>query len=156
MTFLKPLFLTNFFMTPFFTYFVLSHASDNIRPTSREIGGTDAWAVPPPRVLGEDRPPSPPVSLRPWGLALTVKEQPVAESYISNTHCSLPILNKPTIFGKSATLSLARTLSTYNNYTTHAKHTTHTSDHPNSKKCYHHRTHLITHNKRLNPVNIKF
>jgi len=31
-------------MTPYFTQFVLSHASDNT--TSRNIGGTDARAVP--------------------------------------------------------------------------------------------------------------
>jgi len=31
-------------MTPFFNQFVLLHASDNT--TSRNIGGTDAWAVP--------------------------------------------------------------------------------------------------------------
>src|SRR6218665_3801826 len=47
----------NSFMTPFFTLFVLSHASDNT--TSQNIGGTDAWAVPPPQILG-DRPPVPP------------------------------------------------------------------------------------------------
>src|SRR6218665_2209107 len=31
-------------MTPVFTHFVLSHASTNT--TSRNIGGTDTWAVP--------------------------------------------------------------------------------------------------------------
>ena len=33
---------------PFFTLFILSRASDNT--TSQDIGGTDAWAVPPPRI----------------------------------------------------------------------------------------------------------
>src|SRR6218665_2371216 len=33
----------NSFMTPFFTLFVLSRASDNT--TSQNIGGTNAWAV---------------------------------------------------------------------------------------------------------------
>src|SRR6218665_1923866 len=49
--------------TPFFTLFKLSRASDNT--TSLNIGGTDAWAVPPPHILG-DRPRSPPLGLRPW------------------------------------------------------------------------------------------
>ena len=35
----------------FFTEFVLSHASSNT--TSPNIGGTDAWAVPSPHILGE-------------------------------------------------------------------------------------------------------
>src|SRR6218665_2904766 len=43
--------------TPFFTLFILSRTSDNI--TSQNIGGDDAWAVLPPKILG-DRPPSPP------------------------------------------------------------------------------------------------
>jgi len=43
----------------FFTMFVLSRASDNT--TSLNIGGTNAWAVPPPQILG-DRPPVPPRS----------------------------------------------------------------------------------------------
>ena len=38
----------------FFTLFILSRASDNT--TSPNIGGTDAWAVPPPEIL-RDRPP---------------------------------------------------------------------------------------------------
>jgi len=43
----------------FFTQFLLSHASDNT--TSRNIGGTDAWAVPPQTSnFGGDRPPSHP------------------------------------------------------------------------------------------------
>ena len=48
----------------FFTQFVLSHASDNIRPTSPNIGGTDTWAIPPSQIL-EERPPVP-LILRPW------------------------------------------------------------------------------------------
>src|SRR6218665_3973128 len=40
----------NSFMTPLFTLFILYRASDNT--TSQNIGGTDAWAVPPPQVLG--------------------------------------------------------------------------------------------------------
>src|SRR6218665_1724591 len=45
--------------TIFFTLFVLSRASDNT--TFLNIGGTNAWAVPPPQFfLGGDRPPSPP------------------------------------------------------------------------------------------------
>ena len=47
--------------TPFFTLLILSSASDNT--TSKNIGGTDAWAVPPPHILG-DRP-SVPLGLRP-------------------------------------------------------------------------------------------
>ena len=43
-------------MTNFFTQFVLSQASDNT--TSRNIGGTDAWAVPHLKFWG-DRPPVP-------------------------------------------------------------------------------------------------
>jgi len=47
--------------TPFFTLFILSHASDNT--TSQNIGGTDAWTVPPPQILG-DRPAQFPLGLR--------------------------------------------------------------------------------------------
>ena len=46
----KSLFHKKSFMTPFFTQFVLSHASNNT--TSQNIGGTDAWAVPPPQSFG--------------------------------------------------------------------------------------------------------
>src|SRR6218665_3621695 len=46
----------NFLITPFFTLFVLSRASDNI--TSLNIGETNAWAVPHLKFWG-DRPPSP-------------------------------------------------------------------------------------------------
>ena len=42
--------------TPFLTLFILSRASDNT--TFQNIEGTDAWAVPPPQILG-DHPPSP-------------------------------------------------------------------------------------------------
>src|SRR6218665_794094 len=35
--------------TPFFTLFILSHVSDNT--TSQNIGGTNAWAVPPPQIF---------------------------------------------------------------------------------------------------------
>jgi len=52
----KKEFLDN---TSFFTLFVLSRVSDNT--TSQNIGGTDAWTVPPPQILG-DRPPRPPKS----------------------------------------------------------------------------------------------
>ena len=45
--------------TPFFTLFILTHASDNA--ASLNIGGANAWAVPPPQLLG-DRPPVPPRS----------------------------------------------------------------------------------------------
>jgi len=48
----------NSFMTPFFTLFVLSRASENT--TSQNIGGTDAWAVPPPQIFGLTVPHSPP------------------------------------------------------------------------------------------------
>src|SRR6218665_3354789 len=47
------------FMTPFFTLFVLSRASDNT--TSLNIGGTDAWVVPHLKFFG-DRPPRTPRS----------------------------------------------------------------------------------------------
>ena len=50
---------------PFFTLFILSRISDNT--TSQNIGGTNAWAVPPPQIFfGGDRPPSPLLGLRPW------------------------------------------------------------------------------------------
>src|SRR6218665_1005102 len=54
--------IKNFFMTPFFTQLVLSHASDNT--TSRNIGGTDAWSVGtvPHLKFWGDRPPVPPKS----------------------------------------------------------------------------------------------
>ena len=43
--------------TPFLTLFILQRASDNI--TSPNIGGTDAWAVPPPQILRGTVPPPP-------------------------------------------------------------------------------------------------
>src|SRR6218665_3505403 len=46
--------------TQFFTLFMLSRTSDNT--TSQNIGGTNAWAVPPPQILGEPSPQSPPRS----------------------------------------------------------------------------------------------
>jgi len=53
------------FMTPFFTLFVLSRASDNT--TSQNIEGTDAWAVPHLTFLGGTVPPvlprSPPLAM---------------------------------------------------------------------------------------------
>src|SRR6218665_2990156 len=45
--------------TPIFTRFILSRASENT--TSQNIGGTDAWAVPHLKFLG-DRPPNTPRS----------------------------------------------------------------------------------------------
>ena len=39
------------FVTLFFTHFVLSHASDNT--SSRNIGGTDAWAAPTSNLGGQ-------------------------------------------------------------------------------------------------------
>src|SRR6218665_2486470 len=59
MSYMTP-FLTR--KTPFFALFILSRASDNI--AFQNIGGTNAWAVPPPQILG-DRPPVP-LGLRPW------------------------------------------------------------------------------------------
>ena len=47
---------------PFFTLFILSHTSDNT--TSQNIGGTNAWAVPPPQISGGTVPPVP-LGLRP-------------------------------------------------------------------------------------------
>src|SRR6218665_109437 len=43
--------------TQFFTLFMLSRTSDNT--TSQNIGGTNAWAVPPPQILGGPSPQSP-------------------------------------------------------------------------------------------------
>src|SRR6218665_3618493 len=40
--------------TPFFTLFIFSRTSDNT--TSQNIGGTNAWAVPPPQTLGGPSP----------------------------------------------------------------------------------------------------
>ena len=37
------------FIAPFFSQFVLCNASNNT--TSRYIGGTDAWTVPPPQIF---------------------------------------------------------------------------------------------------------
>ena len=60
----QPLYISekNFFMTPFFTLFELSRASDDA--TSQNIGGTDAWAVPHLK-FGGDRPQKSPLGLRP-------------------------------------------------------------------------------------------
>jgi len=44
-------------MTPFFSQSVLCNASDNT--ASRNIGGTDAWVVPPPKIFGGPSPQSP-------------------------------------------------------------------------------------------------
>src|SRR6218665_2356768 len=46
--------------TQFFTLFMLSRTSDNTN--SQNIGGTNAWAVPPPHILGGTVPPVPPRS----------------------------------------------------------------------------------------------
>src|SRR6218665_1773818 len=46
--------------TQFFTLFMLSRTSDNT--TSQNIGGTNAWAVPPPQIFGGTVPPVPPRS----------------------------------------------------------------------------------------------
>src|SRR6218665_1049056 len=43
--------------TQFFTLFMLSRTSDN---TTQNIGGTNAWAVLPPEILGGTVPPVPP------------------------------------------------------------------------------------------------
>src|SRR6218665_2284876 len=51
--------------TQFFTLFMLSRTSDNT--TSQNIGGPNAWAVPPPQILGGPSPQSP-LGLRPWAL----------------------------------------------------------------------------------------
>jgi len=48
-------------MTALFTLFILSRASGNTRPTSQNIGGMYAWAVPRLKFWG-DRPLSPPRS----------------------------------------------------------------------------------------------
>src|SRR6218665_916272 len=48
--------------TPFFTLLILSRASDNT--TSLNIGGTNAWAVPPPQIFWGAVPPAP-LGLRP-------------------------------------------------------------------------------------------
>src|SRR6218665_3681187 len=47
---------------PFSTLFILSRTSDNT--ASQNIGGTNAWAVPPPQILGGPFPQSP-LGLRP-------------------------------------------------------------------------------------------
>src|SRR6218665_3156303 len=52
----------NSLITPFFTRFLLSRASDN---TSQNIGGTDAWPVPNLKSCG-GRPPVPYVSAHCW------------------------------------------------------------------------------------------
>ena len=54
-------FRKEFLYDTFLTLFVLSRASDNTRPTSQNIGGTDAWAVPHLKFLGGPFP-SPPRS----------------------------------------------------------------------------------------------
>src|SRR6218665_569111 len=48
----------NSFMTPFFTLFVLSPASDNT--TSQNIGGNGCMGLPPPKILGGPSPSPPP------------------------------------------------------------------------------------------------
>src|SRR6218665_3876544 len=45
---------------PFFTLLILSRTSDNT--ASQNIGETNAWAVPPPQILGGNVPPVPPRS----------------------------------------------------------------------------------------------
>ena len=49
------------FMTPFFTLFVLSHASDNA--ASQNIGETDAWAVSHLKFWGDSPPRSPSLTI---------------------------------------------------------------------------------------------
>src|SRR6218665_1241989 len=64
----KRVFHKKFSFTPFSNLFVLRHASNNT--ASPNIGGTDAWAVPPPQILW-GRPPVPP-EFRPCLLLLVV------------------------------------------------------------------------------------
>jgi len=56
----KRLFQKNFLLDTFFSQFVLSHASNN--STSQNIGGTEAWAVPPPQFFWGRVPILPPKS----------------------------------------------------------------------------------------------
>jgi len=53
-------FRKEFLDDPFFSLFILLRASNNT--TYQNIGGMDAWAVPPPQIFLGDRPPSPPRS----------------------------------------------------------------------------------------------
>src|SRR6218665_1604407 len=76
----------NSLITQFF-YSVLSRASDNT--TSLNIGGTNAWAVTPPQILG-DRP----LGLHPWSHADIVKlcRSFLHHSMMSFIHSRLPRL----------------------------------------------------------------
>src|SRR6218665_3327532 len=68
--------------TPFFTLFILSRASDNT--TSQNIGGTDAWAVPPPQIWG----PSPsPSSSPPLYTSTTINNSIVIKYFYSDHEC---------------------------------------------------------------------
>src|SRR6218665_3025871 len=62
--------------TQFFTLFMLSRTSDNTTP--QNIGGTNAWAVPPPQILGGPSPQSPP-GLRPWRRAMVKAAKPLID-----------------------------------------------------------------------------
>jgi len=53
---------------PFFILFILSSTSDNT--TSQNIGGTNAWAVPPPQTLGDV--PQSPLGFRPWAVVVAI------------------------------------------------------------------------------------
>src|SRR6218665_1664594 len=73
------------FVTLSFSHFVLYHASNNT--TSRNIGGTNAWASLPPQILG-DRPPSPPKSPPMHGMWYTFLSSQRLESFRID-HCVL-------------------------------------------------------------------
>ena len=76
---------------PFFTLFILSRTSDNTG--SQNIGGTNAWAVPPPQILGRTFPQTPlglhPCTQRwPLGWAVGVLREGPAPGCVS--HRSYP------------------------------------------------------------------
>src|SRR6218665_3655619 len=59
---------------PFFTLFIPSRTSDST--TSQNIGGTNAWAVPPPQIFWGGPSPQSPLGLRPCPEGRKRKERP--------------------------------------------------------------------------------
>src|SRR6218665_3967239 len=141
----------------FFTLFILSRTSD--KTTSQNIGGTNAWAVPPTSNFGGTVPPSPPRSpplrpflWRPFKSTNTQRRSRHSTDTVSEFHAEAPQANEsegvakiptwrlerdsnPRSFGRKATnLPMRHHVSRRHH---HHKHRHHHSHHNRCYQCHH-------------------